>query len=51
MSNWEKRPLRESQVHYAAMDVYILIAIVNEIIKQEGLNKVQALIKEKTTHG
>ena len=34
MSNWERRPLRLSQEHYAALDAYILIDIFDHL-KQE----------------
>lgn len=27
MTNWERRPLTLSQIHYAAMDAFILIKI------------------------
>lgn len=43
MSNWEKRPLRHSQEHYAALDAWILTVIIEELLKvpQKGKNKVQ----------
>ena len=31
MSNWETRPLRLSQQHYAAMDAFILVQIIQKL--------------------
>lgn len=31
MSNWEKRPLRESQVHYGALDAWVLVLLVEKM--------------------
>jgi hypothetical protein len=31
VTNWERRPLREKQLHYAALDSFILIQIFHEI--------------------
>jgi len=35
MSNWENRPLRQSQLHYAAMDAYVQIPIYQVLLIQE----------------
>ena len=32
MSNWEMRPLSKQQLHYAALDAYVLIQITNLLI-------------------
>ena len=32
ISNWENRPLRKSQQHYAAMDVWVLIELAQKIL-------------------
>ena len=34
MSNWEKRPLRLSQQHYGALDGYVLVVIMEKLIKK-----------------
>lgn len=36
MSNWELRPLRQSQLHYAAADAWVLTQIAAELHKQIG---------------
>lgn len=33
ISNWNRRPLRKSQIHYAAMDAFILLKIYEEMKK------------------
>ena len=34
ISNWERRPLKKSQQHYAALDAFILIEILKKLIEK-----------------
>ena len=45
MSNWENRPLRQSQQHYALLDAYSLILMHNALIKEAGSNGEELLKK------
>lgn len=48
MSNWERRPLRQSQQHYGALDAYIMIDIIKFLIekaKTDGLSPFQKFVK------
>ena len=50
MSNWERRPLRLSQQHYAALDAYCLRDIIN-ILKDMAIEKGDsALFLENQKH-
>ena len=39
MSNWDNRPLRRSQLHYAALDAYVQIGIFSEIFNDCGIRE------------
>ena len=38
LSNWSRRPLRENQLHYAAMDAFCLINILDVLKEEVGEN-------------
>ena len=40
ISNWTKRPLRKTQLHYGALDAYILVEIM-EILAEKGKEMVR----------
>lgn len=48
LSDWEQRPLSESQKHYAALDAYILVQILTKLgqtAKIERKPRFQRLVK------
>ena len=36
-SNWNRRPLKKTQIHYAAADAYACLLIYEELIKGKDL--------------
>lgn len=36
LTNWRRRPLRRSQLHYAAMDAFVVLRIYDQWLKQYG---------------
>lgn len=53
ISNWETRPLRYSQEHYAAMDAWVLVDVMSKLMDKGGdshkVQKYTKLIGEKAT--
>lgn len=53
MSNWERRPLRKSQRHYAALDAYVLLNILETLMekaKREKLAPIEHFIESIDDH-
>ena len=44
-SNWSKKPLRKSQLHYGALDAVICVMIYKEMVKLcEEVNYINILV-------
>jgi ribonuclease D len=41
ISNWEKRPLRKSQIYYAALDAFCVLEVLNYLSKRLNSLKVE----------
>jgi len=44
LSNWEKRPLRKSQMHYATLDAYLLTVVFKKLVSEfveKGIDSTQ----------
>ena len=50
MSNWELRPMRLSQQHYAALDAYCLIPIMRELSQRAQSSNQPNLLLEANVH-
>ena len=46
LSNWSRRPLRENQLHYAAMDAFCLIKIYETWKEEVGENVLNYFLEQ-----
>ncbi|CAH0473804.1 unnamed protein product [Peronospora belbahrii] len=45
MSDWERRPLTQAQLHYAALDAHVLIQIYYKMQEQHQIDTFEAVVK------
>ena len=46
ISNWENRPLRKSQIHYALLDSVIVLVLLKKL-KEDATSKVKLFSSQK----
>lgn len=46
LTNWKRRPLRGSQVHYGCMDAFVVLKIYEQMLKEYGAQYVAYFVDE-----